>query len=149
MTDIEQDFNIQNIEDSPLYYLENNIKRVMDKYVHSSPTQYVNKLEHGDLKKHSTPIGKIHLEVDRSPLLDLQGTHHYQKSIGICHWLVDCGRIDICYAVSSLSRFQAAPQEGHLGLVKKTLECLKKYKGRGIIYYNKKGQFLTLTVGYS
>ena len=59
----------------------------MDKYVHSSPTQYVNgalqkyELEHGFLKKHSTPIGKVHPEVEKSHLLNLQGTHHYQKSL--------------------------------------------------------------------
>ena len=73
-------------------------------------------------------MGSIYPEYDKSPLLDLKGVRHFQKIVGICHWLIVCGRIDICYATASLSRFQAAPREGHLGLARKILRYLKKYK---------------------
>ena len=107
---------------------------MLGKYFHSSPEQYLQEAlrkyeqEHGPLKKYSTPMGSLHPEEDKSPLLDLKEVKHFQKIVGICHWLIVCGRIDICYATASLSRFQAAPREGHLGLARKILRYLKKYK---------------------
>ena len=41
MIKLEQEFNVRNIEDSPSYYLGNNIKKILGKYFHSSPAQYV------------------------------------------------------------------------------------------------------------
>ena len=78
MIKLEQEFNIRNIEDSPSYYLGNNIKRILDKYFHTSPAQYIQEAlrkyeeEHGLVKKHSTPMGSIRPEDDKSPLLDLK-----------------------------------------------------------------------------
>ena len=43
------------------------------------------------------------------------------------------GRIDIACATSSLSRFAAAPREGHLKLARKTLGCLKKFPKKGAV----------------
>ena len=66
-------------------------------------------------------------------MLDEDGIRHYQKIIGICQWVVTSGRFDINYAVSSLSRFSAAPREGHLILARKVLGYLKKYPKKGYI----------------
>ena len=76
---------------------------------------------------------KIHPELDDLSLLDDEGVKQYQKIIGICQWVVTSGRFDINYAVSSLSRFSAAPREGHLVLAQKVLGYLKKYPKRGYI----------------
>ena len=46
----------------------------------------------------------MHPELDESDFLDENEYKNYQKIIGICQWLVVTRKIDICYAVSSLSR---------------------------------------------
>jgi hypothetical protein len=38
----------------------------------------------------------------------------YQMLIGMAQWACVIGRLDIGFAVSSLSRFLAAPRQGHL-----------------------------------
>ena len=43
------------------------------------------------------------------------------------------GRIDICYVVSSLSRFSAAPRKGHLKLAQQLLGYMKKHKKKGYV----------------
>jgi hypothetical protein len=43
----------------------------------------------------------------------------YQKLIGIGIWLVVIGRIDIFYAIATLSRYSAAPTEQHLANLKR------------------------------
>ena len=42
--------------------------------------------------------------------------HHkkYQMLIGMLTWIVVLRRLDVCYAVLSLSRFTACPRSGHL-----------------------------------
>ena len=57
----------------------------------------------------------------------------FQHIIGLCQWLILRGRIDITYATSSLSRFAAAPREGHSILARKTLGHLKKFPKKGIV----------------
>ena len=53
--------------------------------------------------------------------------------MGVCQWISIAGRLDICFAVSSLSRFAANPREGHLHRAIKILGYLKKYPSRGYI----------------
>ena len=79
----------------------------------------------------------IHPELDKSPLLNDDGIHHYQKIMGVCQWLIVSRQCDLSYAVASLSRFQISPREGHLNLAKKVLGYLKKYKRIGIIINTK------------
>lgn len=57
---------------------------------------------------------KLKPELDSSPLLDAEGHRNYQQLIGIAQWLITCGRLDLNFATSSLSRFSAAPREGHM-----------------------------------
>ena len=75
----------------------------------------------------------MHPELDESDFLDENEHTHYQKIIGICHWLAVAGRIDICYAVSSLSRFSAAHRKGHLKLAQQVLGYLKKHQKKGYV----------------
>jgi hypothetical protein len=56
----------------------------------------------------------------------------YQKLIGIGIWLVVIGRIDICYAIATLSRYSAAPTEQHLANLKRVFAYVNKYRNRGI-----------------
>ena len=53
--------------------------------------------------------------------------------IGMAQWAVNIGRMDISHAVSSLSRFSAAPRQGHLELVFHLFGYLKKFPNKQLI----------------
>jgi hypothetical protein len=55
-----------------------------------------------------------HPEEDESPLLDNEQHRLYQSMIGMLQWTVSIGRLDIWYAISSMSRFCVSPREGHI-----------------------------------
>jgi hypothetical protein len=136
---IEQEFLVRNKEDSPSYYLGNDLKMKGD-WLHISNKTYIKEIfrkyqeEHWTLPKKNTPMSpNEHPELDTFDLLDEPGIRHYQKIIGIGQWLVDAGRFDINYAISSLSRYAAAPQKGHLEMAEDILGYLKKYPGHGYI----------------
>jgi hypothetical protein len=73
-----------------------------------------------------------HPEEDTSDLLDNEMHREYQSLIGMLQWIVSICRADICYAVSSLSRFCAAPREGHLSCALRVWGYLNKYPNRSI-----------------
>jgi hypothetical protein len=80
-----------------------------------------------NLGKDNTPMSpQAHPELDASPILDVEGHRVYQQLVGIAHWLITCGRFDLCYAVSSLSRFSACPREGHLKELERVFRYLNK-----------------------
>ena len=70
----------------------------------------------GMLIKHDIPmVAGDHPELDESKHLDDDEHTKYQMLIGMLNWIVTIGRIDIVFAVSSLSRFTACPRQGHMG----------------------------------
>lgn len=71
------------------------------------PREYTSPLEKGD-----------HPEVDTSELLDDEGIKKYQTMIGSLQWAVSLGRFDIQTATMTMSRFRAAPRQGHLDRLK-------------------------------
>ena len=74
-----------------------------------------------------------HPENDDSPLLNEQGITKFQRIIGVCQWVSISARMDITFAVLSLSRFAAKPREGHFRRALKILGYLKKYPKKGYI----------------
>jgi hypothetical protein len=139
MTQIEHEFAVRNKEDTPSYYLGNDVKRVGNRF-HISSKKYVTEalrkyqLKYGSVKKENIPMSSnAHPETDVSKLLEGEGITHYQHIVGVCQWLVVAGRFDINYAVSSLSRYSAGPREGHLELARKVFGYLRKYPKRGYI----------------
>ena len=56
-------------------------------------------------------------ELDESPKLDLEKASYYQLQIGILHWMVELGQVDIITEVSLLALHLALPCEGHLDAV--------------------------------
>ncbi|MGH7955207.1 MAG: Ty1/Copia family ribonuclease HI, partial [Gloeomargaritales cyanobacterium] len=56
-------------------------------------------------------------------------------------WLVVINRLDICFAVSSLSRFNCAPREGHLTRALRVWGYLKQHKGRRILFNSRPPKF--------
>ena len=71
--------------------------------------------------------------MDDSPFLDDDDVRQYQSVIGMCQWICTAGRLDICFAVSSLSRYSSNPREGHLKMSVKILGYLKKYTKKGFV----------------
>jgi len=74
-----------------------------------------------------------HPEMDTSALLNSNGIQRYQALIGMAQWACTIGRLDICYAVSSLSRFSSNPRSGHLELALHLFGYLKKYPARSVV----------------
>lgn len=88
----------------------------------------------GTLYKHNTPIPEDeHPELDESELLDETGVRKFQMLIGMAQWACTIGRLDISFAVSSLSRFSANPRQGHLVLALHLFGYLKKYTSRSLV----------------
>ena len=88
----------------------------------------------GKLWEHKNPLpAEVHPEMDESPLLDDQGLKLYQTLIGMAQWACTIGHLDISFAVSSLSRFSAAPREGHIQLAIYMFGYLKKHRNRNLV----------------
>lgn len=56
-------------------------------------------------------------EQDISPELSPEKANYYQSQIGILHWIVELGRVDMITEVSMLASHMALPREGHLDAV--------------------------------
>ena len=96
----------------------------------------------GNLIPQNTPMpDDCHPELDNSQLLDPTGIRKYQMLIGMAQWANQIGRLDICFAVSSLSRFSTCPREGHLQLAVRLFGYLKKYANRRIVVNSEPFEF--------
>jgi hypothetical protein len=85
------------------------------------------------LREEKTPIKtNDHPEEDDSPVLDNNMHREYQSIMGMLQWVVSLCRIDICFAVSSLSRFCACPRQGHMARALRVWGYLKKYPCRSL-----------------
>jgi hypothetical protein len=69
-----------------------------------------------------------HPELDCSELLNHEDTKIYQSLIGALQWVVQLGRIDIITAVMTMSRFRAAPRQGHMDRVRRIHGFINKMK---------------------
>jgi hypothetical protein len=138
---IEQEFALRNITSDPTYYLGSSLKKLpdgrilmnMEDYVKETIRKYESKFKL-ILKKENTPMPvDAHPENDTSDLLVTEQHKEFQHILGTAQWIVIRGRIDITFAVSSLSRFGTSPREGHLLMARRILGYLKKYPKKGII----------------
>ena len=59
---------------------------------------------------------------------------YYQSLIGIIHWMVKLGRVDICCEVSMMSSHLALPREGNLAQVLHILVYLKKHQNSALVF---------------
>ena len=105
-----------------------------------SQTKYIKEvirkfeLKYGSLRKENVPISPgDHPELDDMPLLDAQGITEFQSIIGVLQWIAISSRMDITFAVSSLSRFASNSRKGHTKRALKILGFLKKYQKRGYL----------------
>ena len=128
----------------PTYYLGNdyNYSETENTWVVSCATylkECVRRIESDpdldvELWTQGTPLPEgCHPELDDSDLLPELGIRKYQMLIGMAQWAVTIGRLDIAFAVSSLSRFSAAPREHHLELACYLFGYLKKHPNHRIV----------------
>ena len=101
---------------SPRKYIEKSLD-AFDKMFGHLPREYSSPLEKND-----------HPEIDESPELDTIGIKKYQSLIGTLQWLVSLGRFDIATAVMTMSRFRAAPRQGHLDRLMRIFGYVKKFR---------------------
>ena len=106
------------------YYPKKYIEKCMDNYKRLFGT--LPRLAKSPLTKGDHP------ELDTSPLLDADQCVIYQSLIGSLQWAIQIGRFDVATATMTLSRFRAAPREGHLDRVKRIYGYLRKWKWGGI-----------------
>ena len=71
-------------------------------------------------------------ELDDTPVCSDEDHKLYMQLIGIFLWVVLLGRIDMGFAVSSLSRFSALPREGHLKRAINIVGYMKRHPDRRI-----------------
>ena len=64
-------------------------------------------------------------ELDNTPELSPVLAAYYQSQVGVLHWIVELGRIDIITEVSILATYMALPREGHLDAVFHVFAYLK------------------------
>jgi hypothetical protein len=69
-----------------------------------------------NLKKRATGPGLRDYvsELNETPELDHERAAYYQSQIGVLHWIVELGRVDIITEFSKLASHMASPREGHL-----------------------------------
>jgi hypothetical protein len=72
------------------------------------------------------------LEGDEAELLGEADTRIYQSYIGALNWCCTLCRIDVEYAVTALSAYNAAPRMGHASRVMRIWGYLKKHPNLGI-----------------
>ena len=85
-------------------------------------------------KKRHTPFDEnYHAEQDESPLVSPDRITLYRSMIGSLNWVLTLGRFDIAYALSTLSRYNNAPREGHFHALKRVFDYLNTHKGGQIV----------------
>jgi hypothetical protein len=105
-------------------YVEECMKRVID---------ILGKKDKRDLGFDKVPMSPtLKSELDESPHCTIDEHRFYQQLIGISHWLITCGRLDLCFAVSSLSRFSSAPRQGHIKAATRIFKSLNHTREKWI-----------------
>jgi hypothetical protein len=83
------------------------------------------------LSRQSTPaLSDWHPETYDDTLLEPKQVHDYRSMIGMAHWLVALGRIDIHHPVATLARFSHVATKKHFSDLVRVFEFLNKYPDR-------------------
>jgi len=74
------------------------------------------------------------IELDESPALSTELASYYQSQVGILHWTVELGRVDMITEVSLLASQMALPREGHLEALFHVFGYLKNKHNARMVY---------------
>ena len=89
----------------------------------------------GPLRCYAHPMDpEYRPELDETPLLALDDVSKYRMLVGSGQWVILLGRFDVMHAVVSLSRYNAAPREGHFKAMMRVFGYLKGYIKGKIIF---------------
>ena len=110
------------------YYLGADYYEDPDGTFVSQPKKYIDKLadtykrlfNEDPPKGYKTPLDKNdHPELDTSEILEGDMAAKYWTMVGQLQWLVTLGRFDIHAQVATMSRYRAAPRQGHMDTLKR------------------------------
>jgi len=73
-------------------------------------------------------------EVDSTPELDPERANYYQYQVGVLHWIVEIGRVDIITEVSTLASHMAMPRQGHLDALFDVFCYLKRRHNSRLVF---------------
>jgi hypothetical protein len=86
-------------------------------------------------KRVTTPLAQGYRpEIDATGELDDKRANYFQGLIGILRWMCELGRVDILVPVAMLSRYLAAPREGHLTQAFHIFAYLKRYNKSTLVF---------------
>jgi hypothetical protein len=132
-------YKLKNVEE-PKYHLGGDFFRDKDgTYCYGAQT-YIKRMCQNYETMFGEPVKEFHTpldkgdqpELDESEELGPDGTAKFQSLIGALQWTISLSRFDVAHAVMSLSRFRAAPRQGHLDRVKRVIGYMKKRSGGAI-----------------
>ena len=72
--------------------------------------------------------------VDETEPLDDENTQFYQSMVGVLHWMVELGRVDIITEVSTLASQMAMPRQGHLEAALVVFAYLKRKTNSRMVF---------------
>ena len=116
----------------------------------SQPKKYIDKLadtykrlfNEDPPKGYKTPLDKNdHPELDTSEILEGDLAAKYLIMVGQLQWLVTLGRFDIHAQVATMSRFRAAPRQGHMDRLKRIYSYAIRTKDYAIRFRTEQPDF--------
>lgn len=73
-------------------------------------------------------------ELDDTDELDHDLANYYQTMIGVMHWMIELGRVDIITEVSKLASYMAMPRQGHFEAALQIFAYLKRKVNSRMIF---------------
>jgi hypothetical protein len=72
-------------------------------------------------------------ELDTSVELNAKDANYYQHLVGVLHWIVELGRVDVITEVSMLSSYLANPRDGHMDAALHLYSWLKSHHNARLV----------------
>ena len=76
----------------------------------------------------------FHPKLDESNFLPEDEMQLYQSYIGILHWAIELGHIDLAHTDATLAKFMTAPCKGHMTAIIRAFAYVKKHLQSKIIF---------------
>jgi len=102
----------------------------VERYLAANPTMGKS-LKHKHVKS-PWPSG-YEAELDASEELGAKDATFYQHLIGVCHWIVELGRVDVITEVSILASYLCNPRDGHMDAALHLYSYLKAHHNARLI----------------
>ena len=91
------------------------IKECVDSYISNALPKLAKMLRVTGFHKKGSPMdAEYHPELDETPLLPPEDISKYRLVVGSLNWILTLERFDIAFALSTMSRYNMAPREGHM-----------------------------------